>query len=183
MDLKWGDFFFKRKWFCWGRGSYRGQIQLDSNWLPCVVSCWSSRGYQNIMPGRVITMTSRVIKDIKSGRWVRREMRKAGRAEEKKDSQEKKKRWKTQGARGRKINTLLYAALRMCPLAAPDSLSKDSNSQQTNWTSIHRPTLIICHPSLSLSPFISVSSHKHIHTHAHMHTLQPTGFSPPNLTL
>lgn len=36
-------------------------------------------------------MTSRVIKDIKSGRWVRREMRKAGRAEEKKDSQEKKK--------------------------------------------------------------------------------------------
>lgn len=76
-------------------------------------------------------MTSRVIKDIKSGRWVRREMRKAGRAEGKKDSQEKK-RWKTQGARGRKINTLLYAALRMCPLAAPDSLSKDSNSQQTN---------------------------------------------------
>lgn len=91
MDLKWGVFFFKHKWFCWGRGSYRGQIQLDSNWLPCVVSCWSSRGYQNIMPGRVITMTSRVIKDIKSGRWVRREMRKASRAEGKKDSQEKKK--------------------------------------------------------------------------------------------
>ena len=36
------------------------------------------------------------------------------------------------GGRGRKINRLLYAASRMCPLAAPDSLSKDSNSPQTN---------------------------------------------------
>lgn len=33
---------------------------------------------------------------------------------------------------GEKINTLLYAALRLCPVTAPDSPSKDFNRQQTN---------------------------------------------------
>ena len=50
-----------------------GQIRLDGNWLLSVVQRWSSRGYQNIMPARVITMTRGVIKDIKSGRRRARE--------------------------------------------------------------------------------------------------------------
>lgn len=89
--------------------------------------------------------------------WERKK-KKASKGETKKRKIEGKKDGRE------KINRLLYAATRICPLAAPDSLSKDSNSQQTNWTSIHRPILIICHPSLSLSPFISFFPPQ-IHTH------------------
>lgn len=123
LDLREAALFI-RQWRgpCWG--SYGGQIHSDGNWLLSVEPHWSSRGYQNIMPERVITMTRGVIKDIKSGRRGAR-----GRPEKK--SQEGRDRVERRN-RKKKINTLLYAALRMCPLAAPDSLSKDFNSQQTN---------------------------------------------------
>lgn len=78
------------------------------------------------MPERVITMTRGVIKDINSGRrgaTRRKKEKKAGR-----ERQSGEKRW----GMGTKINTLLYAALRLRPVTAPDSLSKDFNRQQTN---------------------------------------------------
>lgn len=80
---------------------------------------WSSRGYQNIMPERVITMTGGVIKHIKSGRRRTREIR-------------KKKR---QGARWKQKTN----RPRTCPLAAVGSQSKDFNSQETKWTSVGEP--------------------------------------------
>lgn len=78
-------------------------------------------------------MTRGVIKDIKSGRRGARESGGKERLVRERQRREDRgrKRWETLGGRGRKINRLLYAASRMCPLA-PDSLSKDSNSQQTN---------------------------------------------------
>lgn len=164
MDLR-EVTLLQRQWWgpCWG--SYKGQTHLDGNWLLCVIPHWSSRGYQNIMPERVITTAKEVIKDIKSGR--------RGARETKKKKKQVRKRQSGKKELEKKINRLLYAALRMCPLAAPDSQSKDFNSQQTNWTSIHRPILIICHPCLSLSLFISLR-HTHTpickHTHTHGHT-------------
>lgn len=120
---------------------------------------WSSRGYQNIVPERVITMTRGVIKDINSGRRRAKETRR-----KKKEKAQSRERQSGEKGWEKKTNRLLYAALRTCPLTALDSLSKDFNRQQTKRTSIHRPMLIIRHLCPSLLPFISSNTLTHTHT-------------------
>lgn len=159
----------------WGCGSYKEQIRLGGNWLPCAVPHWSSRGYQNIMLGTVITMSRGVIKDKVGEMGCEGNTKKPQQEQEWKMNIEGKKIWRRrEGEAGKSIN--LYMQPWECPLSASDSQPKGSNSHQTNSTSFHRATLIISHPSLPLSPFTSFGAPPNLDT------LQTTGPSPPNLT-
>lgn len=123
MDLREAA-LFKRQWRgpCWG--SYEGQIHSDGNWLLCVLTTLEFK--------RLSKHYARESHNNDQRSNKRHEVRETGsEGETRKKSQEGRDRVEKRN-RKKKINTLLYAALRMCPLAAPDSLSKDFNSQQTN---------------------------------------------------
>lgn len=90
----------------------------------------------------------------------KKEKKKAGR-----ERQSGEKRWGI----GTKINTLLYAALRLRPVTAPDSLSKDFNRQQTNWASIQTRTDNMPALPVPVSIYLLHSPSLLTHTYTHTH--------------